>query len=169
MPRPRRLGEKDRELLAAPTTDGVRRARGPLEEVGELLQHEIAAGIVEAGVDLREVVEVEEKEGERPTGSPRAREFSVELFVVAATVANSREPIGNGSKLGFGEAARVGDARGRIVSESLKCARVLGPERCGSACVCSECAGLDPFFDYGKPDPIGTPPPLLRAREGRSS
>ena len=98
-------------------------------------------------VDLAEVVEVEEEERERSARAPSAREFALELLVVAATVADAREPVGDGAELGLGEAARVRDPERGIVRERLERARVLGPERGRSARVRDERPGVDAVLD----------------------
>jgi len=98
----------------------INQLQGSLEKItvclGESIGRErtLTREIAESKEDLAKIdgeidrlLEVEEKERQRSTRPSRARQLSVELFVVAATVANPCEPVGDGSKLCFGEAAGV--------------------------------------------------------------
>jgi hypothetical protein len=59
------VGQEQHELVAAEAGRVVDVAHVAAQDLGELVEHEVAEGVFRAVVDLLEVVDVEEKEGER--------------------------------------------------------------------------------------------------------
>jgi hypothetical protein len=88
--------QDDGELVAADAVAAVRRPLGRADRRGEALQA-LVAGLVALGVVRRlELVDVEEREGERLAGAPDALELAREVLLERAVVAQPGERVGHG-------------------------------------------------------------------------
>jgi hypothetical protein len=113
MPRARgiRLRQEDSEFAPAPTADRVGDPRGANEERREVLEE--AVDLCVAGPDprLRHVAEVEEDQRERTLGPVGPGDLTLELSLVAASIAQARELVARRRLLGAGEPTRLRDLR----------------------------------------------------------
>ena len=109
------LAEKQRELVAADAEGPVLGAHELLEQGAELLEHPVTDHVPVTVVDLLEVVEVEEHEGESAILRTFARvlQFAQER----APVQQAREGIVVGEEAGLGELGRDGQRLHRVVRE----------------------------------------------------
>ena len=89
-----RVGNEQRELLAADARNGVEPALAPLEDVARLPERDVAAVVAIAVVDVLEVVEVADQHAERVAAAAGPLELEVEGLLEAAAVEEPGEHIG---------------------------------------------------------------------------
>src|SRR5215831_7950007 len=124
----RRLGEDHGELVAADAAGEVRRPNDIAHALGRLGESGVAREVTHAVVDLLEVVEVEDDQGELPLVAMRAGALARERLVEEAAVEQARERIEVGELPSFAEPARVLDRRAGVHCERLELASVVVAE-----------------------------------------
>src|ERR1700680_4212703 len=82
-----------RKLVAAKARDEVRRSDGIFESLHDLSQESIAYRVTERVVDVLEIVEIKEMDGERAGAAPAGGEGYGEPFQKGAPVRESRQRI----------------------------------------------------------------------------
>ena len=90
----RRLGQQHHELLAPITGHHIGRAQRLADQRGERLERFVAGAVAEFVVEPLEVVDVEQADGQRRTGSLMARALGLEGLHQAAPVGDLGELVG---------------------------------------------------------------------------
>jgi hypothetical protein len=86
----------DQELLPAPAGDDVLAAEGAGEQAAEPAQDLVAGGVPVAVVDLLEVVEIEDREGQRLVEAPGEAQVVLQQLRRPAPVGHAGEAVGLG-------------------------------------------------------------------------
>ena len=127
----RRLGQDDRELVAADAAGDVGRAHDVADALGRLGQHGVAGEVADAVVDRLEVVEVEDEQREPPVVALRAGDLARERLVEVAAVVQAGERVEVGELPRLAEAPRVLDRRARRAARAARArARSPSPKAC---------------------------------------
>ena len=117
------LGHEQRELVAAQAGEDVLGAGDVAQRGGDRGEHDVAALVAERVVDRLEVVDVEQRERERPLVAQRARELLAQALVEGAVVGQAGERIGgrllDEDRVGLGVGHRQADELGEVVEHAL--------------------------------------------------
>ena len=117
------LGHEQRELVAAQAGEDVLGAGDVAQRGGDGGQHDVAALVAERVVDRLEVVDVEQRERERPLVAQRAGELLAQALVEGAVVGQARERIGgrllDEDRVGLGVGHGQADELGEVVEHAL--------------------------------------------------
>ena len=115
----------DRELVAAVAGHEIVGADGLAQREPDAAEDLVAGQMALALVDLLEVVQVHEDDGQRATGPPAALHLAPERLVECRVVHAPRERIGPGRLREVGVHARVAAGDGRKLREAAQQLRVL--------------------------------------------
>ena len=105
-----RAGEQHRELVSAEPPDDVQRAQDTAEALDRLAQEGVAGAVSLAIVDRLEVVEVEDREHQRPFAARRVSQLAAQPILEPAPVERV------GQRIGRGEIACASSSRWRSSS-----------------------------------------------------
>ena len=95
------LGQDDRELVATDPEGPIRAAQAGRDLRSHAAQEEVAGRVTGRVVDLLELVEVEEHQGERPAVADGGRPLPFDLLLEAAVVAQAGQSVEEGLGAGL--------------------------------------------------------------------
>ena len=114
---PARVGQDDREFVAAEPGHDVGFAGAAADDAGRLDQRLAARQMAVAVVDLLEAVQVEEQQRQRPAAARGALGFAAQHQVQVAGVVEPREVVGHRQRLGLLQRQRVVERDGRRLEQ----------------------------------------------------
>ena len=106
--------QQDRELLAAVAAGEVPGPQHAAQRRADVREHLVPHRVPALVVDLLEVVQVEQEQGERRLGGRGLRERPLQRVGDGALVGQPGEPVGGGADLRHGQVAQVGQHRRRL-------------------------------------------------------
>src|SRR5947209_17390817 len=121
--------KEEDELLPAPAAGEVGLAQGASQDARELAQDIVACVVAVPVVDLLEVVQVGDDEGERSDHAVGARDLVRERVLASATVRDSRQPVDERLTLDDRVQPRILEGDGGVRRERRRRHPVLSVER----------------------------------------